>query len=745
MLRSILRILAAMSRIERIALGGLLFVLVVSLSMLLREFYIDSSVQVPVAGGTYIEGSVGELLPLNPWFTVANDVNRDIVSLVFAGLLKYDPSTGKIVEDLATMSVSSDNRIYTLTLKPGLQWHDSTKEHPHPVVADDVVFTFTMVQDPEFPNAMLRQNFRGVQIDKIDDRTVRFRLEKPYSFFTSNLTLGLLPQASFTGVPAADLDQVLDFGFNPVGAGPYSFVSLLQTDLSTEVTLKRFARPGMPEYHLERLVFRIFPDYQALLSDIINLNGVRLVPRNEHGQPIIPKRFTAVPYTLPQYVALFFNLNRNVLSDRQLRLGLQLATDKSAVAAVANETNIVDTPLLEIDLGDWRYKYDLTSAQGALFESNWNMPEKLRLQRLLELREANSIGPLKAIPNVVLLETGASLVLTGALADVGKEHLSINGILASTGSALPAGTQTGTWLVKLPTDRSNSGALNMGMNILKMTLADGDIIDSAYMLRVSDVQTYERAVREQQLVDEFLRTKQLPESDPKRLTADQLYLDGGYLRRKAEGDAPHRRVNAQGKELVLTLLTSNKPETYPLVAEKIKQQWESLGIGVKIEVPKTRKEFEQRMLLRDYDVLLFGQSLLDNLDSYPYWHSSQTQESGDKQKLKLDAFNLSQYASLEADLLLARIRETSDGKTREKALKELNEILKRDVPAVFLYSPLYVYAYDESISGIKPGALSLHSDRFLTLEHWYISTERRFKEGKSWLSLPGWLLRLGRS
>lgn len=744
MLRSILRILAAMSRVERIALGGLLFVLVISFSMLLREFYIDNSIQVPVAGGTYIEGSVGELLPLNPWFTVANDVNRDIVSLVFAGLLKYDPSSGKIVEDLATMSVSSDNRIYTLTLKPGLQWHDSTKEQPHPVTADDVVFTYKSVQDPEFPNAMLRQNFRGVQIDKIDDRTVRFRLDKPYSFFTSNLTLGLLPAASFTDVAPADLDQVLDFGFNPIGAGPYSFVSLLQTDLSTEVTLRRFPRPGMPEYYLERLVFRIFPDYQALLSDIINLNGVRLVPRNEHGQPIVPKRFTAVPYTLPQYVALFFNLQRDILTDRQLRLGLQLATDKTAVAAVANETKIVDTPLLEIDLGDWRYKYDLTAAQGALFESNWNMPEKLRLQRLLELREANSVGPLKRIPNVVLLETGASLVLTGALSDVGKTYLSVNGIVASTGSQLPAGTQTGTWVVKLPTEPSQSGALKMGMNMVKMALADGDIIDSAYMLRVAEVQAYEKAVREQQLVDEFLRSKSLPPSDPKRLTADQLYLDGGYLRRKAEGDPPHRRVNAQGKELVLTLLTSNKPETYPLVAEKIKQEWEALGIGVKIEVPKTRKEFEQRMLLRDYDVLLFGESLLDNLDSYPYWHSSQIQESGEKQRLKLDAFNLSQYASLEADLLLARIRETSNPTIREKALKELNEIFKRDVPAVFLYSPLYVYAYDDSIAGIQPGALSLHSDRFLTLQQWYISTERRFKEGKSWLSLPGWLLRLGR-
>lgn len=732
-----------MSRAERIALGVLSLFLVLSLGMLLRQFYVDNTVQVPVAGGTYIEGSVGELLPLNPWFTVTNDVNRDIVSLVFSGLLRYDPASGKIVEDVATMTVSPDNRIYTLTLKPDLFWHDTTKEHPHPVTAEDVLYTFKTVQDPEFPNAILRQNFRGVEIEKIDARTVRFRLEKPYSFFTSNLTLGLVPQNAFADVPADKLDQVLDFGFHPIGCGPYSFVSLLQTDLSTEVTLKRFPRAGLPEYHLERLVFRIFPDYTALLSDIINLNGVRLVPRNDKGQPIVPKRFTAMPYTLPQYVAVFFNMDREVLADKQLRLGLQLAIDKTAVAAVANETHIVDTPLLELDLGDWRYKYDRAAAQGALFESNWNMPEKLRLQRLLEQRDANSVGPLRDIPTVALLETGASLVLTGALKDVGHSRLYVNGILAATGSMLPPGSQSGSWMVKLPTESNQSGALKLGMNLVKMTVNDGDIADSAYLLRVTDTQTYERASKEQQLVSEFKRTSTLKADDPKRLTADALYLDSGYMRRKTEQDPPHRRVNAQGKELVLTLLTSNKPETYPLLAEKIKAQWEALGVGVKIEVPKTRKDFEQRMLLRDYDVLLFGQSLLDNLDSYPYWHSSQTQEKGDKAKLKLDAFNLSQYASFEADSLLAKIRETGDEKVREKALKDLNEIIRRDVPAVFLYSPLYVFAYDDSISGIKPGSLALHSDRFLTLSDWYISTQRRFKEGRSWLSLPGWLLRLG--
>ena len=88
---------------------------------------------VPTEGGTYIEGSVGDMQPLIPWFTVQNDVNRDIVSLVFSGLLKYDPATKKIKDDLATLTVSNEGKVYTVKLKEGLMWQDRTPDHPHPV------------------------------------------------------------------------------------------------------------------------------------------------------------------------------------------------------------------------------------------------------------------------------------------------------------------------------------------------------------------------------------------------------------------------------------------------------------------------------------------------------------------------------------------------------------------------------------------------------------------------------------
>jgi ABC-type enterochelin transport system permease subunit len=99
-----LQTLLSMTRWERWVAASLVLAALLSAAGLVRQFYIDNTVVTPTSGGTYIEGSVGQILPLNPWFIVQNDVNRDIVSLVFSGLLKYNPQTKKIEEDLAYLS-----------------------------------------------------------------------------------------------------------------------------------------------------------------------------------------------------------------------------------------------------------------------------------------------------------------------------------------------------------------------------------------------------------------------------------------------------------------------------------------------------------------------------------------------------------------------------------------------------------------------------------------------------------------
>jgi ABC-type transport system substrate-binding protein len=720
-------------RWERWIVAGLILLAIGSVVGLLLTFYRQSTVLVPADGGTYIEGSVGAMQPLNPWFTIQNDVNRDIVSLVFAGLMRYDPDTRRVEEDLATMQVGGAGRLYTLTLKDNIFWHDSTKESPHPVTVDDVLFTFQTVQDPQFPNPLLRQNFEGVTVEKVNAKTVEFRLEKPYSFFPSNLTLGLLPKRAFEGIPISRLDQAVDFGFAPIGAGPYQLKTVLQTELSTEITLERFDRPVPPHSRLRRIIFRIFPDYYSLLSDLRNLHGIRTVPRSENGDPAVPRRFTAGQYTLPQYVALFFNLDRSVLQDQKLRLGLQLGINKQALVDGIHESVVADTPLLELNPDDWRLAYNPDAAQGALFESEWYFPEKLRLQRLLEREDANRTGDLRFTAPIALLNTGAVLTLTGSLT---RESLSksINGVALRLHPTL-----SGAWIVQLPTE-GGTGTLVPGDNLVRLTDAKGNILDSFYVFRATDPNVFRKALDERQLVRQFLATRAGSATND-RVTAGDMKLDQGFLRRRVASDPIGVRENAAGRSLTLTLLTSPSPPQYQTLAKAVAEQWQALGVRMEVQVPPTRQDFEERMLKRDYDVLLFGQSLLDNLDSEPYWHSRGIQRlTGKRSDLRLDAYNLSQYASFEADTQLEIIRETTDDAERLRALTRLQEVFSRDIPAIILYSPLYTFAHTEAIQGISLRDLSLHSDRFLTLDHWFTRQERVFEKGKGWLSFFPWLL-----
>lgn len=719
-----------MSSAEKVLIVAFTLLFIASTVLLLRRFYRENTEVVPVRGGTYIEGSVGTIRMLNPWFTVTNDVNRDIVSLVFAGLQRYNPFTGEVEDDMASITLSNGNRIYTATLRENLHWHDSTPEDPHPVTADDVLFTYAAIKQQGFPNPILQKNFRGIELEKIDDRTVQFRLEKPYAFFRSNLTLGILPARSFENVPAERLPDALDFNLSPIGSGPYRFKSISENELSTEVTLELFREFYGAKPFIERIVFRAFPDYPSLLSDLRNLHGVRHVARNPQGKAIIPDRYRTFYYTLPQYVALFFNLDQEVLQDQKLRLGLQLATDKQAIINAINEQLIIDTPLLEFAQENWQYQFQPDAAQGALFDSQWRLPERVRLQHLLELRDRNLTGALVLPEPIVLLETGAFLTFTGTAASA-HVPLSVNGVSAH--SDPDAGS--GAWSVTLQSD-GGTGSLAIGENTLRLTGSGGVHLDTFVLTRTADRSTFLRLREEQKIVE-------LYESEGgERKGIETLALEHGMLRLRKDDEPQGIRVNDRGEPLHLTLLTSPLPPSYKTVAEETKREWRAVGADVDVQVSSDRKTFEDRVIRRDYDVLLFGQPLLDNLDSYPYWHSSQIQVKGgaDAEKpLKLDANNLSQFTHFKADAFLEQIRETSVPEERKKALAALREVFLQEIPAIVLYSPTYVFAVSEEIFGIDLGEPSLHSDRFLSLHRWFIKEGRDFKIGKSWLSFFSWL------
>src|SRR5205814_3705480 len=107
----------------------------------------------------------------------ATVVDEDVSRLAFSGLTRYD-QPGAIVPDLAsTFHTESDGRIWTFEIREDATWHDG-----QPVTADDVVFTVKLLQDRGYVGPY-SDAFRGVTVERIAPKTVRFTLPDVYGPF----------------------------------------------------------------------------------------------------------------------------------------------------------------------------------------------------------------------------------------------------------------------------------------------------------------------------------------------------------------------------------------------------------------------------------------------------------------------------------------------------------------------------------------------------------------------------------
>ena len=86
--------------------------------------------------------------------------------------------------------------------------------------------------------------------------------------------------------------------------------------------------------------------------------------------------------------------------------------------------------------------------------------------------------------------------------------------------------------------------------------------------------------------------------------------------------------------------------------------------------------------------------------------------------------NLALYDNKGADQLLETARDTASQDERNAAIVKLQDTIHADIPALFLYSPAYLYAIDTDVKGIAATAISTAARRFIGIERWYIKTDR---------------------
>lgn len=347
-----------MNRIDRAIVAGLVVLIAVA------AFAIGGVTQPPSVAGpsvapsvapavpaTYVEGVVGRPVAVSP-LAAASQADRDLVALVFEGLVSLD-RTGAARPALARSWTSSpDGATWTFSLRPDARWHDG-----EPVTADDVLFTIATLQDPEYrgPGA---GSWTGITASAPDPHTVRLVVDQPFAGLLALATQPIAPTHLLADTPASALGDD-PFGRQPVGSGPYAVVELdadhallepagsvatpaegpgatAGTSLDPLATARPTPRPNAGTPAVAQIELRFFDDPAALADafargdvdgasglDPARLTKLRATPR---------ARLLDDPGTTLVAVALNLRPSHPELTDSRTRAALLAAIDHDRLA-----------------------------------------------------------------------------------------------------------------------------------------------------------------------------------------------------------------------------------------------------------------------------------------------------------------------------------------------------------------------------------------------------------------------------
>jgi len=253
---------------------------------------------------------------LDPRFATDSQSQR-IDGLLFSGLLERDNQMN-FHGDLAESWSTPDPLTYVFHLRRGVRFHDGRA-----LTATDVKATFEFIMNPANKSPKRGALRMVTSIETPDDATVIFHLSQPFASFNVNL----IPSA--IGIVPANAGA--DFSRHPIGSGPFRFVQQSQDE---EVVVER-----NPEYfrdapQITRVRFRVVPD--GVVRALELRKGSADLEMSSLSPDIIPVlarqpdlAVTDRPGTNLTYLG--FNLEDPVLSHREVRQALALATDREAL------------------------------------------------------------------------------------------------------------------------------------------------------------------------------------------------------------------------------------------------------------------------------------------------------------------------------------------------------------------------------------------------------------------------------
>jgi ABC-type transport system substrate-binding protein len=304
--------------------------LLVVLIVLLVAAGLGFAAGTPKSGGVLVFGRSGDSVGLDPGRETDGE-SFYVADNVYETLAQFKPGTSEIVPGLAkSWDVSADGLSYTFHLRTGVKFHDGTDFN-----AEAVVFSLArqFKKDHPFYQYGPWQYWGGMDMDNIiddvvavDDSTVKITLKKKEAPFIANLAMNFAAIVS----PTAAEKYGKDFSSNPVGTGPFQFVSWTKDD---NIVLERFDGYWGQKSYLDRVILKVIPDatarYLALKKgevDLIDFPNPADIPaiKSDAGLQVIQQSGLNVGY-------LALNTSKKPFDNKLVRQAISYSINKKEI------------------------------------------------------------------------------------------------------------------------------------------------------------------------------------------------------------------------------------------------------------------------------------------------------------------------------------------------------------------------------------------------------------------------------
>lgn len=286
----------------------------------------------PKYGDTFIVGMNSDPATLNG--AISGSVNdKTVASNIFSMLFRLDYKMNPVPDLAEEWTISDDGLVYTFKLRDGVKWHDGT-----PFTSADVKFSMDEAYMKLHPRT---DNFNSFieSVETPDDKTVVFKLKKPYGAFMNALAYDvyIIPKHLYENTDIRNNP----YNIKPIGTGPFIFE---EWSRGSHITLKRnpdYFQKGLP--YLDKLVFRIIPNAAsrvlALGTGEIHYLSYQALPSSAIAElkenPDI-KITTQGFESLGSMLMLTLNLEQPKLQDIRVRQALAMGIDRKYIVEHAD-------------------------------------------------------------------------------------------------------------------------------------------------------------------------------------------------------------------------------------------------------------------------------------------------------------------------------------------------------------------------------------------------------------------------